>query len=188
MPDTLFDLDDAMPPAEPADPKDMRELLFGGLVADLEAAITDETPDYLEGEYRLDPDGTSRSGSPYWQAYQRARGLRTALHMVRSKLATHEEYLRFERENTRRGWSDVELACERHHDICPRCTEDTQQAWRTQRTEARLEAVRSTYVVGIHDLLGALDKDALTLQQVRALLQKLQDAAHRTWTKEDSCG
>ncbi|WP_436759383.1 hypothetical protein [Streptosporangium sp. V21-05] len=188
MADTLFDLDDTQPPAEPTDPKGLRQLLFAGLVADLEAAVSDETPDFIADEYRSDPDGVRRAGSPYWQAYQRVLGLRSALSMVRGKLATHEEYLRFERENTRRGWTETELACERHHDVCPRCTEGTQQAWRARRTEARLETVRATYVVGIHDLLNALDKGALTPQQTRAALQKVQDAAHRTWAKEDSSG
>lgn len=179
---------DTQPPVKPLDPKGVRELLFSGLVAELEAAADDETPDFIEDEYLLDPDGTPRTGSPYWQAYQRARGLRIALHMVRSHLRTHEEYLTFERENTRRTWSDIELACERHRDACPRCTENTQQAWRTKRTETRLEQVRGTYVVGLHDILTALDKNALTLQQTRALLRKLQDAAHHTWAKEADRG
>jgi len=186
--DPLFDLDEVTPPAEPADPKGMRELLFAGLVAQLEATIADETPDFAEDEYLLNPDGTARTGSPYWQAHQLTRGLRRALHMVRGRLQTHEEYLRFERENTRRGWTETELACERHRDVCPRCTEGTQQTWRSQRTEARLEKVRATYVVGLHDILAALDKGALTPQQTRAALQKVQDAAHRTWTKEDERG
>jgi len=186
--DTLFDLDDTPPPAKPLDPKGMRELLFGGLVTELEAAVADETPDFAEDEYLLNPDGTARSGSPYWQAYERTRGLRRALHMVRSRLRTHEEYLKFERKNTRRAWSDVELACERHRDVCPCCTEATQQAWRTQRAEARMEKVRATYVTGVHDILAALGKGALTPQQTRAALQKVQDAARRTWTKEDERG
>ncbi|MEU8040921.1 hypothetical protein [Streptosporangium sp. NPDC049078] len=187
MADALFDLGEVTPPAEPADPKGMRELLFGGLVAELEAAVADETPDFAEDEYLRDPDGTPRSGSPYWQAHQRAGGLRAALGMVRSKLATHEEYLRFERENTRRTWTNIELTCERHRDTCPRCTQATQEKWRTQRTEARLEKVRATYVVGLHDILNALDSPTttITLPQVRAALQQLQNAAHRTWTKAE---
>lgn len=188
MTDTLFNLNDTQPPVKPLDPKGVRELLFSGLVAELEAAADDETPDFIEDEYLLDPDGTPRTGSPYWQAYQRARGLRIALHMVRSHLRTHEEYLTFERENTRRTRTETEQACAQHRDTCPHCTAGTQQAWRAQRTETRLEQVRSTYVVGLHDILTALDNRSLTLQQTRTALQRLQDTAHRTWAKEAAGG
>ncbi|MEV0831481.1 MULTISPECIES: hypothetical protein [Streptosporangiaceae] len=191
MPDALFDLADAAATREPADPKGMRELLFAGLVAQLAAAVDDEMPDYIDGEYRLDPDGIPRSGSPYWQAYQHACGLRAALSMVRAKIATHEEYLRADRECIRASWSETEMACARHRDVCPRCAEVSQAAWVAGRSEARARRLVDVYVGGISNLMLAVGRamevgEDISMASVERALHRILDAAKREQDRKEA--
>lgn len=184
--DLLFD--SAEFGAEPANAKDLRELLFAGLVTQLEADAADLDPGYNPDEYLRDADGGSRSGSGYWQAYQQACGIRMAFAAARSRLATHEEYAAADAERRRRTSTEAEQACARHRDVCPHCTSHTQDAWRAQRREDRLEQIRAIYVQGLHQIIHALGdpERTLTVAEVRKALQQVSDAGHRAWEKANA--
>lgn len=170
------------PPAET--PKGMRELLFAGLLASLEDAIEREHPAYAEHEYKVDPDWNKRSGSPYWQAWHRIGGMRSVLYLVKSALITHEEYLIADRQRISSSWSEGEMACARHLDVCPRCTETSQQAWKVEREVERAEHAADLYVSGISQIRLAIARAAgsgeeLTAAQIDKVLGRLLDSAKR---------
>lgn len=164
----------------PADAKGLRELLLAGLIAQIKTEIATEEPDFDQAEYHV-----GRSGSTYWQAYYQAKGMRVALGVVERALATHEEYLIADRERTRRTWTETERECARHRDTCPHCAAGDQAAWRTAREVEHLEAVRRTYVEGLHELLNAVDarESRVTLPQVVKALKRIQSSARRLWER-----
>lgn len=182
---TLFDLEDlTATPAEEYTPKSMRELLFAGLILDLEDAIERERPASDPDEYLLDPDGSPRSGSPYWQAWHRASGIQAVLYLVRNRLATHEEYLVAERERTNATWSQREIECARHQDACPRCTETRQGTWKAERDVEKAERTADRYLGGILNVRMAIARAAeagapLTAGQVDKMLGKAVEAVKR---------
>jgi hypothetical protein len=169
----------------PADtPKGMRELLFAGLLAKLEAAAEREHPAFDEREHQLNDDGSSRSGSKYWQAWYRATGISSVLYLVRSELATHEEYLVAERQRINGSWSEQELECARHRDVCPRCTETSQRASAADREAEKAEQVAETYLSGIVQLRLAIARaaengDQVTVAQIDKALSRLLNTARR---------
>lgn len=185
MSDALFELEDLHPAAAEPSPKGLRELLFAGLVAQLEADAEALHPAFDDAEWRLDAQGRARAGSEYWRNFEQARGIRRAAAAVRAALQTHEEYLLADAERTRRTWTAAELACAQHRDVCPHCTSHAISAWRAARREDWQEKIRATYVQGLHDVIGALaDPDrTVTLSHVRKALQKVQDAAGRVWQR-----
>lgn len=182
---TLFDLTPGGAVAEEEEtPKAMRELLFAGLILSLEEAIERERPAFDEREYMLNPDGSKRDGTPYWQAWYKAGGMQSVLYMVRNCLATHEEYLIAERERTNASWSEREMECARHRDVCPRCTEASQRAWTVGRDVARAERIADSYLGGIIGVQLAIAQAAenghsLTAAQIEKALDKVIKAAAR---------
>lgn len=165
-------------------PKGMRELLFAGLLAKVEAAAEREHPNFDEREHQLNDDGSSRTGSKYWQAWYRESGIRSVLYLVRGELATHEEYLIAERERINASWSEGEMACARHRDVCPRCTETSQQASSAHREAEKAEQVAETYLDGIAQLRLAIGRAAengteITAAQIDKALGRLLAAAKR---------
>lgn len=158
---TLFDPEDlAATPAGELPPKPLRELLFAGLILSLEDAIERERPAFDEREYMFNPDGSARSGTPYWQAWYRAGGMQSVLYMVRNALATHEEYLIAERERINASWSQREIECARHRDVCPRCMETSQRAWSNRREIERAERVATSFLDGILQVQIDIDRAA----------------------------
>lgn len=182
--EALFDLDEVEGAPQDMDPKSLRELLFSGLVMQLEADAADLDPGFDPKEWTRDVDGRARSGSAHWEAYQQARGIRLALATVRSRLDTHEEYLIADAGRRRRAWTEAELACARHRDVCPHCTSHTQAMWLEERRENRQEAIRAIYVEGIHTILHLIadPERSVTLADVHKALQRVQAAAHRVWS------
>lgn len=182
---TLFDLEDlAAKPAGELPPKPLRELLFAGLILSLEDAIERERPAFDEREYMFNPDGSARSGTPYWQAWYRAGGMQSVLYMVRNALATHEEYLIAERERIKASWSEREIECARHRDVCPRCTEASQRAWTLDRDVARAKRIADSYLGGILGVQLAIAQAAenghsLTAAQIDKALDKVIKTAGR---------
>jgi hypothetical protein len=165
---TLFDLDEVTASAEEYTPKSLRELLFAGLLLDLEAAIEREHPSSNPDEYRLNADGSSRSGTPYWQAWHRASGMQSVLYLVRNRLATHEEYLIAERERISASWNEREMECARHRDACPRCTETGQTAWKAERDVERAERVAASFLNGILQVQYTIARAAEAQQELSA--------------------
>lgn len=162
-------------------PKGLRELLFTGLLAALEAAEQDERPAYDHAEHLKNPDGSSRSGTPYWQAWHRAAGIRSVIHLVRNRLQTHEEHLIAERERIGSTASQVELECARHRDACPRCTAGAQDEWRRDREQDRTQRALDVYIQGVTEILWAIEgpRSSLTTADVRKALQRVQASARR---------
>jgi hypothetical protein len=185
--DSLFDTTDKPTPEQP-NPKSMRELLFAGLVMQLEADAADLAPAFDPDEYQRDADGRARSGSAYWQAYQQARGIRLALAAVRSRLQTHEEYLLADAERRHRAWTEAERACAQHRDTCPHCTSHTQAMWQARRREDHQERIRAIYVEDLHQIIQAIadPERTVTLTEVRKRLERLRDAGHRAWSMSAS--
>jgi hypothetical protein len=176
----------ATPPLTPTDePKTMRELLFAGLLLDLEAAIEDERPESDEREHLRNPDGTSRNGSPYWQAWHRAGGMQAVLYLVRNRLATHEEYLVADRQRINGSWSEREMECARHRDVCPGCTETGQTAWKAAREANQAKHTADLYLSGIAQVRLAIARATetgheLTAAQIDKALSRVLKAAKRT--------
>jgi hypothetical protein len=164
----LFDLPSAGSTTEEVPPKPLRELLFAGLLLDLEHAIERERPDSNPDEHLLNPDGSSRSGSPYWQAHHRASGMQSVLYMVRNRLATHEEYLIAERDRTNASWNEREIECARHRDACPRCTETGQTAWKAEREVERAGRVAASFLNGILQVQYTIARAAEAQQELSA--------------------
>lgn len=186
---TLFD--EAVEPREPG-PKTLRELLFAHLLTALEEEAEREWPQYDEAEYRCDPDGVARSGSSYWQSWYTAQGIRTAAGRVRSALRTHEEYLVFDRANSRSTPpSDTELACARHRDACTVCMSHALVVRRMERDHRPVAEAREILVQGIHEVLAviAADKDrvklgeqpAVTVALLEKALKRINESAFRRW-------
>lgn len=183
MSEPLFVLED-LRPSDPADPKGMRELLFAGLVATLEGDLEDAWPDYDRVEDVKNPDGTSRQGTPYWQAWHHAAGIRSVLHRARTALQTHEEYLAADRQRSHLTWSEAEMACARHRDACAGCAETRQALHRHGREQARVEQVRDVYLGGITGLIHAIAVAAdngqqITVAQIDRELHRILDAGKR---------
>lgn len=182
--DALFDLTSEGAVAQEVTPKCMRELLFAGLLLSLEDAIEREHPAFDEQEYMLNADGSKRSGTPYWQAHHRASGMQSVVYLVRNALATHEEYLVADRERIKASWSEREMECARHRDVCPRCTEASQRAWTVGRTVARAERIADSYLDGILGIQLAIAQAAenghsLTAAQIEKSLDKVIKTAAR---------
>lgn len=181
---TLFELSEMVKPAEELLPKPMRELLFAGLILSLEDAVEREHPEFDEQEYMLNPDGGVRTGTPYWQAHHRMSGMQSVLYMVRNSLATHEEYLIADRERTNASWSEREIECARHQDVCPRCTETSQAAWKARRDVERAERVAKSLLEAILLLRYNIAKAAeagqeLSAAQIGKALDNVVKAAER---------
>jgi hypothetical protein len=165
-------------------PKGMRELLFAGLLADLEHEIEREHPAYDEQEYMLNDDGSRRSGTPYWQSWYRAGGMRAVLYLVKNALITHEEYLVEDRKRINGSWSEREVECARHRDVCPRCTETSQRATAARREAEHAEQVADLYRDGIAQVRLAIARATengtpVSAAQIDKTLGRLLNAAKR---------
>jgi hypothetical protein len=190
---TLFDLEDlTATPAEEYTPKAMRELLFAGLILSLEEAIERERPGSNPDEHLLNPDGSSRSGTPYWQAWHRASGIQSVLYLVRNQLATHEEHLIAERKRINASWNEQEIECARHRDACPRCTETSHAAWKAQREVERAGRVAAALLSGVTEVQYAIAcaaeaQQGLSAAEISKALDKVIKKAKRLqeWNESD---
>lgn len=178
-------------PEADASPKDMRALLLGQMLTWLDNEIENTGPDHVAEEHHPD-----RTPSPYWRALMRVDALRPVRSAVRSMLRTVEEYLIFDRENSKTpAPTEAELECARHRDRCTVCVDHGMVTHRRQRERDRLEQVRVILVEGIGDILIAIEVDkakaragdepVATVPAIAKQLRRIQEAAQKRWLRRE---
>jgi hypothetical protein len=180
MTDMLFDPAELVADQDFADPKDLRILLFAGLVAGIEEEIARE-------ETGIDPAMVDRRDVPpfHTHAWYKVRGMKAVLARVKAALQTREEWLKSAEERGQKSAAVDHLECARHRDGCAHCEGRAQDATALQRERDHLEQVRRLYVQRIHEIGSALDdpQRSLTLPQVRAALKRTAAEGDREWRR-----
>lgn len=184
MTETLFDLDDTTPAAEPVDPKSLRELLFLELIATIEKDI-----DIHEADIDLVKVGWAAHPN-HTHAWDRAQGMRSVLSTVRAALQNHEEYLVADRERSHAQPTETELECARHRDACPHCAADKQTAGRATREENRTKQLLDIYVGGLGRVSLAIatateNRTEIPMASIGREIRRVSDAAKRAHDRKE---